>query len=450
LGDLLLTEKEASGLIVGGVDASMAPRPRWAAVGKVCSPRKLVIGALERAMERAWGLHRPAQFRDIGDNRFVVRFSSEGDWYHAMNNGPWQFDFNAVLLKNYVGSVRPSDMTFDTMEVWVRVLDLPMDMMNRVFGKLIGDWVGKYITVDVDKDGIAWGKELRIRVEIRVDQPILRGVSLRESKEDVEGTWFDLKYEKIPHFCFDCGRIVHPGGSCPAEREEMKQWGEWLRASPRRNQKPPAPSRQSFSSGSYGSYSMGSDTLGRGGVTVRDLPPRRNLMRDEVYSSSSRTGGKESGYEAMDVTSPDKRHWARADEQYSGPVNVGTAPRNARQGTFTRRPRTVTGTNKPGSSQVPLSSLPKKRGPKQIWVPVPVQVVGEGATESAGKRQRTASVFDRIEEPTGEYDGGQRSNSVFNRLEDPVGTKEGEHGASGFNRRANTAAVPEARGRREQ
>jgi hypothetical protein len=114
LGDLLLTEKEANGLVIGGVSSSEAPRPRWAAVGKVCSSRKLVIGALERAMDRAWGLHRPAQFRDIGNNRFVVRFSSEGDWKHVMNNGPWQFDFAAVLLKSYAGSVRPSDMIFDT------------------------------------------------------------------------------------------------------------------------------------------------------------------------------------------------------------------------------------------------------------------------------------------------------------------------------------------------
>jgi hypothetical protein len=38
------------------------------------------ISALEKAMQRAWGLHGPAQFKDIGDNRFVVRFTSEGDW----------------------------------------------------------------------------------------------------------------------------------------------------------------------------------------------------------------------------------------------------------------------------------------------------------------------------------------------------------------------------------
>jgi hypothetical protein len=42
-----------------------------------------------------------------------------------------------VLLKEYSGSVRPSDMVFDSVEIWVRVLDLPMDMMNLFFAKLI-------------------------------------------------------------------------------------------------------------------------------------------------------------------------------------------------------------------------------------------------------------------------------------------------------------------------
>jgi hypothetical protein len=66
MGDLLLTDKEATGLVIKGIAPGSVPCPRWAIVGKVCSPRKLIIGALERAMQRAWGLHQTAQFKDIG------------------------------------------------------------------------------------------------------------------------------------------------------------------------------------------------------------------------------------------------------------------------------------------------------------------------------------------------------------------------------------------------
>jgi hypothetical protein len=261
------------------------PKPRWAVVGKVCSPRKLVIGAFERAMEKAWGLHRQAQFKDLGDNRFIVRFSSEGDWYQALHNGPWQFDFNIVLLKNYNGSVRPSDIVFDTMDIWIRVLDLPMDMMNRVYGEIIGAWVGKFIRVEVDEEGLAWGKDLRIRVALQVDQPLVRGVPLKEKDDDAECRWFDIKYEKIPHFCFECGRLVHPEEGCTMENMEVAQWGEWLRASPRKGQKPPRQERPSVSSSSHSGGNFSSDLRRSGAITVRDIcdAPPFTKGRTPVY-----------------------------------------------------------------------------------------------------------------------------------------------------------------------
>ncbi|KAK1666142.1 hypothetical protein QYE76_054301 [Lolium multiflorum] len=419
MGDLLLTEKEAAGLIIKGTDSSHSPQPRWAMVGMVCSLRKLVIGALEKAMQRAWGLHRPATFRDIGDNRFVVRFSSEGDRKHVAKNGPWQFDFHAVLLKDWAGS---ADMVFNSMDIWVRVLDLPMDMMNRFYGELFGNWVGKFISVDVDEDGYAWGKDLRIRATVRVDQPLLRGVSVRRSEEDVEGSWFDLKYEKVPHFCFDCGCVVHPMEGCSAAKEEdgMQQWGEWLRASPRKSFKSAVTARPSVSSSSYGNRSFEYEGIGRGGVSIRDVPPRRNLSREFSQSSSSRTGayetrGKGRG-EAYAAATSEYRHWARDKERTGDTTETVGLGQKGNRGTFQRRAR-----GQPAMASQPTPSVPlgtRKRGPKQVWLPVSVQVVEEGSSESAGKRQRTSSVFERIEDPTGEF-GGQRG-SVFDRMVDPA------------------------------
>jgi hypothetical protein len=48
-------------------------------------------------------------------------------------------------------------MVFYSMEIWVQVLDLPRDFVNKVYGELIGGWIGKYISVDVDEDRMAWG-----------------------------------------------------------------------------------------------------------------------------------------------------------------------------------------------------------------------------------------------------------------------------------------------------
>jgi hypothetical protein len=322
-----------------------------------------------------------------------------------------------MLLKEFDGSVRPSDMVFDTIDLWVRVLDLPMDMMNRVYVEMIGGWIGRYISVDVDQDGIAWGKELRIRVVVRVDQPLLRGVPLKESDEQVKGTWFDIKYEKVPHFCFSCGRIVHSEEGCPMEKSDEKQWGEWLRASPRRSSRAPPPSRPSVSSGSYASLSSGGDGRYYGGVSIRDIPPRRNLAAELSASGSSRTGVVDHIQERGEVTSPGKRHGTRGKEVL-GRAEQAAENNLARRGTFARRPRVTTGVEASNvMSQIP-GGKSKKRGVKAVWLPVRVQVVGDEQVVQGGKRQRTASVFDRIEDPSGSHD--EQRDSVFNRIKEPA------------------------------
>jgi hypothetical protein len=312
-----------------------------------------------------------------------------------------------VLLKDFDGAVRPSEMVFDSMDIWVRVLDLPMDMMNRVYGEMIGGWIGKYISVEVDEDGMAWGEELRIRVAVRVDQPLIRGVPIKESDDEGEGRWFDIQYEKVPHFCFDCGRVVHGSEGCLADKTAPKQWGEWLRAEPKKAKKPPPQSRPTVSAASLGSWSGGSDNRYGGGISVRDIPPRRNLARDFSCSGSSRTGGGERDQRDREVSSPEKG-FRRVDRDFQREAGQGAreVPRR-RSGTYVRRQR-QTGPEK-GEAREPLGYKSKKRT-KQVWLPVPVAVIGEGSSESAGKRQRTNSVFDRLEDPSADPENqGRRS-----------------------------------------
>jgi hypothetical protein len=256
-------------------------------------------------------------------------------------------------MKEFDGAVRPSELIFDSMDMWVRVLDLPMDMMNRAYGELIGNWVGSFIAVDVDEDGMAWGEELRIRTTVRVDQPLLRGVFLPDRDDDGDeegrkkkGKWFDLQYEKIPHFCFDCGCLVHGEEGCLAtdkvKEDDSKQWGEWLRAAPKKIIKQTPAQRSTMSFSGCGSHSTGAESWSKGGgAYVRDIPPRRQLYKHQSFSSSSRTGGSEYRRKYADVTSPAKgRSEKERGAEHTG-ASPQTDPRKNRNisGTFTRRPR---------------------------------------------------------------------------------------------------------------
>lgn len=214
LGGMVLMDKEAEGIVIEAPERALPKNVRWSTVGKVCSMRPFNRVALERTMKRAWGLHKEARFREMGANTFVVHFGSEGDWKHVMNSGPWQYDFNVLIMKDYEGDKRPSEMVFDKIDVWVRVTDLPPDRRTETFGNALGNWLGKIVRVDADKDGMARGEQLRVRATISVFEPLVRGFYLKTSRDDKLGTWFDFHYEKVPHFCFECGRLVHVNGQC--------------------------------------------------------------------------------------------------------------------------------------------------------------------------------------------------------------------------------------------
>jgi hypothetical protein len=71
-------------------------------------------------------------------------------------------------------------------------------------------------------------------VDIDLSKPLERGRALKLERKS---NWVMFKYEKLPMFCFDCGRVIHGGKGCPVPQSsrmhsmtDAKEWGVWLRA----------------------------------------------------------------------------------------------------------------------------------------------------------------------------------------------------------------------------
>lgn len=82
--------------------------------------------------------------------------------------------------------------------------------------------------VDVEEDDTGWGHALRVRVEINLTKPLARGMSIIVQGENI---WIPIQYEKLTHFYFNYGRIIHVSICKPStELSGQKQIGVWLRA----------------------------------------------------------------------------------------------------------------------------------------------------------------------------------------------------------------------------
>ena len=83
--------------------------------------------------------------------------------------------------------------------------------MNKLVGMKIGESMRNLINVDVVEDGMGWGRHLRIRVSIDLLKPLKRGITIHLNGKS---HWVTFKYEKLPMFCFNCGRIIHGEKGC--------------------------------------------------------------------------------------------------------------------------------------------------------------------------------------------------------------------------------------------
>jgi hypothetical protein len=145
------------------------------------------------------------------------------------------FDKSLIVMRVLDATKAFDELEFKHIPIWVRVSGLPFGMMNRAAGVVIGNEIGETIQVEVDEEGMAIGKVLRIQVRLDITLPLRRGVMVEIDDAGTE-KWCPVAYEYLPDFCFVCGLIGHLETACNVilPPTEQKQYGCWLKFIPQR------------------------------------------------------------------------------------------------------------------------------------------------------------------------------------------------------------------------
>ncbi|KAI8004349.1 hypothetical protein LOK49_LG08G01031 [Camellia lanceoleosa] len=111
--------------------------------------------------------------------------------------------------------------------------------MTRIVGQLLGNRIGKFLNMEFEEGGVAWGQTLWIRIELDITKPLRRGVKV--AFQDQDPVWVTFKYEHLSNFCYLCGYLWHRDKDChvrillgAGERGHGEQYEAWMRASPLR------------------------------------------------------------------------------------------------------------------------------------------------------------------------------------------------------------------------
>ena len=217
---------------------------------KLLTTRQFNGEALKGTIRNLWAAAGGIIIRDIEDNLFMAVFTRREDMDRVFVQSPWTFDKKLIQIVRFDGDLQPAEISFKYSAFWIRVFNLPIKSMVRQVGEDIGNAIGRSIEVDVPENGFGWGRYLRIRVNIDITQPLLRGKIF----EFEQGTpfWVDFRYEHLPIFCYRCGMIGHSVNECVVGRGSGgdggaigDKFGPWLRAVATRGNYSRRPPRES-------------------------------------------------------------------------------------------------------------------------------------------------------------------------------------------------------------
>jgi hypothetical protein len=153
--------------------------------------------------------------RDLGENRFLFTFLQASGKRWALEDGPWMFGKDLVVMTDFDGNKTIDEVVFADIPIWVRIMKMPLGMMNKRAKEMIGDLIGEVLDVDVDDREMAIGQFLRVKVRLDIKKPLMRGVTLdmgEDGREEMK--WCPLIYVYLPNFCYMCGLIGHTDRIC--------------------------------------------------------------------------------------------------------------------------------------------------------------------------------------------------------------------------------------------
>lgn len=126
---------------------------------------------------------------------------------------------------------QPSRVVLTKALFWMRMYDLPTGAMENIIHEL-GSKAGGVITIGYPKKNYLGGRYARVRIELDVSKPLIRGTQLKVRGKNP--MIIPFKYERLQHFCFRCGCLGHVKCDCEdgSAPHQLNQYGDALRASP--------------------------------------------------------------------------------------------------------------------------------------------------------------------------------------------------------------------------
>ncbi|KAK3006808.1 hypothetical protein RJ639_015769 [Escallonia herrerae] len=203
-------------------------------LAKLISTKKPNIKIVQNILAKVWNPSKGMKVQTLEENTFCIALNHEWDRSRILESRPWSVMSSHLVVRDWPPNLSLKEIEFNISPFWIRINGLPPNQMTKVNAERIAGKIGNLKEIDFTSNGkISWLKYLRIRVEIDIHKPLYTGFSRRSDTQN--RAWIGLQYERLPDFCFNCGRLGHVLRTCShppltSQAHPKSPFGPWLRA----------------------------------------------------------------------------------------------------------------------------------------------------------------------------------------------------------------------------
>lgn len=184
LRKLRLSEVEKEGVVLAEKERGSLPEVKWLAAATLLTTKQFSEQSLISTMMAAWNTAKEVSFHPIGKNLFLVQAFCLGDWKRIMEEGPWIFRGNVLMLEKFDGATPSPASIPSKVMVWIQIHKIPPLLKTEAIINQLAGKVGDVISVDARVISHGRGDFHRARVNVESKKPLVRFVSLAPKGKD--------------------------------------------------------------------------------------------------------------------------------------------------------------------------------------------------------------------------------------------------------------------------
>lgn len=151
-------------------------------VGRIVTEKKVNFMAMQDTLSSIWRPVKGVFMEETSQlNMFLFKFFHERDVQRVLEDGPWTFNQQVLLIKRFNADEQLKDVKLSELCIWLQVYDVPIGFNSENILKSIGNFVERFVEMDSRNFQGMHRNFLRIRVAIDISRPLKRQMRIKRA-----------------------------------------------------------------------------------------------------------------------------------------------------------------------------------------------------------------------------------------------------------------------------